>query len=61
MNSLARKTIRFLRCEDGATAVEYAIMLCLILLAMVGTIVLLGEATNGAFEYSRDEMEKVMP
>ena len=31
-------TIRFLKAEDGPTAVEYAVMLALIILAVIGTV-----------------------
>ena len=61
MNSLAREVLRFIRSEDGPTAVEYAVMLALILLVAVASIALFGEATNACFEYSRDEMKMVMP
>ena len=33
----------FLTCDDGATAVEYAVMLALILVACLSTIALVGQ------------------
>jgi len=60
MNAFARRFLRLIRSEDGPTAVEYAVMLALILLAAVAAIVLFGEATNACFEYSRDEINKVV-
>lgn len=60
MNSLARKVLRFIRSENGPTAVEYAVMLALILLVAIAGIVGFGEATNACFEYSRDEINKVV-
>ena len=39
----------FLAEEDGPTAVEYAVMLAFIFMAVVGTVALLGQATKGAF------------
>jgi pilus assembly protein Flp/PilA len=60
MNELTRRILRFLRSEDGPTAVEYALMILLVFLAVISTVVLLGEATNSCFEYSRDEIEKAV-
>ncbi|HSL10569.1 MAG TPA: Flp family type IVb pilin [Actinomycetota bacterium] len=36
--------------EGGATAVEYAIMLALIAMVVVGAVTILGQETNSAFE-----------
>jgi pilus assembly protein Flp/PilA len=36
--------------ERGATAVEYAIMLALIAMVIVGAVTILGQETNSAFE-----------
>jgi len=36
--------------EDGATAVEYALMVALIALVIVAAVALLGEQTSSAFE-----------
>jgi pilus assembly protein Flp/PilA len=36
--------------DDGATAVEYAIMLALIAMVIVGAVTILGQETNSAFE-----------
>ena len=60
MNALAREVRRLIRSEDGPTAVEYAVMLALILLVAIASIALFGEATNACFEYSRDEINKVV-
>jgi pilus assembly protein Flp/PilA len=43
------KTLRFLRDEDGPTAVEYAIMLALIITVCVGAIQAVGSGTNSKF------------
>ncbi len=42
-------TIRFLKAEDGPTAVEYAVMLAMIILAVIGTVQAVGTATNSTF------------
>ena len=39
--------LRILRDEDGTVAVEYAVMLALILMAMIGTISVIGGQTGG--------------
>jgi pilus assembly protein Flp/PilA len=36
--------------DAGATAVEYAIMLALIAMVVIGAVTLLGQETNSAFE-----------
>ena len=41
---------RFLREEDGPTAVEYAIMLGLIVVVCVAAIISIGQAAKGVFE-----------
>jgi pilus assembly protein Flp/PilA len=46
---LLRKTVRFLRAEDGPTAVEYAVMLALIITVCVSAVTLLGSRTSSAF------------
>jgi pilus assembly protein Flp/PilA len=57
MKTLVDKAIRFLISADGPTAVEYAVILALIVLVCVSAIVLVGEATNGSLEHSRDEIQ----
>ena len=40
---------RFLRSEDGPTAVEYAVMLALIIVVCIGAITALGSNANKTF------------
>ena len=49
MRSLAKKVQRFLVSEDGPTAVEYAVMLALIIIVCLTTIGSLGNAVNTKF------------
>lgn len=49
MNTL-RTIIRFIADEDGTTAVEYAVILMLILLAVIGSVQFFGGATRDSFE-----------
>jgi pilus assembly protein Flp/PilA len=58
MRSFASKVWDLFRAEDGPTAVEYAILLALVLLAVLAGVATFGEATNGCFERSRDEINK---
>jgi pilus assembly protein Flp/PilA len=50
MKSLAGKVHRFLRSEDGPTAVEYAVMLSLIVLVCLSAISTIGVHANSEFQ-----------
>jgi Flp pilus assembly pilin Flp len=52
---------RWLRQEDGPTAAEYAIMLCLIVVALVGSIVGMAQAMQRAFGAMTDVMTAALP
>jgi len=49
LRSLTNHTIAFLRKEDGPTAVEYAVMLALIVVVCIGAITTLGQRANTTF------------
>ena len=49
MKSLAQKMQRFLVSEDGPTAVEYAVMLALIIIVCLTAISSLGSRTSTMF------------
>lgn len=49
MKSLASKVQRFLVSEDGPTAVEYAVMLALIVIVCLASIRLIGTNANTTF------------
>jgi pilus assembly protein Flp/PilA len=49
MKTMLAKIQRFLQQEDGPTAVEYAIMLALIIMVCVGAIQTIGSQTSAAF------------
>jgi pilus assembly protein Flp/PilA len=51
-----RCILRFLAREDGPTAVEYAVMMALILLAAISSISLLGSETGSSFSDSADKI-----
>ena len=48
---LSRRLAAFLKNEDGPTAVEYAVMLALIIVVCLVTISALGSATSNTFQY----------
>jgi len=50
MKLLAKKVHRFLVSEDGPTAVEYAVMLALIVIVCLTAISSLGDAAKNTFE-----------
>ena len=47
--------------EDGATAVEYGLMVGLIAVAIIATVVLLGGQLNLLFQRITTELGKVVP
>jgi pilus assembly protein Flp/PilA len=49
MKSLAQKVQRFLVSEDGPTAVEYAVMLALIIIVCLSAISAVGTKANSKF------------
>jgi pilus assembly protein Flp/PilA len=49
MLSLSKNIVRFLKNEDGPTAVEYAVMLALIIVVCIVSITTLGKNANNTF------------
>ena len=49
MSRLAKKLVAFLKTEDGPTAVEYAVMLALIIVVCIVSITTLGTNANETF------------
>ena len=45
----AKNCVEFLKREDGPTAVEYAVMLALIIVVCIGAITTLGQRANSTF------------
>ena len=50
MRNFKEAVLRFMKEEDGPTAVEYAVMLALIIMVCFAAIGTLGTATNAKFE-----------
>lgn len=51
-SSIRVAVVNFLREEDGPTAVEYAVILALILVSVIGTVSLLADNTRDSFDES---------
>jgi pilus assembly protein Flp/PilA len=49
--TLSRSVWTFLNREDGATAVEYAVMMALIIVACIASVTTLGTNSNNTFSY----------
>ena len=52
------KMIRFFKDEEGATAVEYGLLVALIAAVIIGTVVTLGQEINNAFTAIVTELQK---
>jgi len=48
---IRQSMVNFLKNEDGPTAVEYAVMLALIIVVCLTAITALGSNTNNTFSY----------
>ena len=51
MRYVAKRLVSFLKAEDGPTAVEYAVMLALIVVVCIAAITTLGSNSNSTFSY----------
>jgi pilus assembly protein Flp/PilA len=51
MRSIAKNLVSFLKKEDGPTAVEYAVMLALIIVVCIAAITTLGSNANETFSF----------
>ena len=49
MRSLTKKLVNFVKAEDGPTAVEYAVMLALIIVVCITAITAVGTSANQTF------------
>lgn len=55
LNQLSKHLVRFLKSEDGPTAVEYAIMLALIVMVCFASIIFIGGRSNEMFDMLDDQ------
>jgi pilus assembly protein Flp/PilA len=51
MRKFSQAVVSFLKNEDGPTAVEYAVMLALIIVVCITAITTLGTNANNTFSY----------
>lgn len=51
MRAMTKSLVTFLKKEDGPTAVEYAVMLALIIVVCIAAITTLGSNANSTFSY----------
>ncbi len=58
LSRLQRQVVDFLRNEDGPTAVEYAVMLALIIVVCITAITALGTNANNTFSYVSTQVGK---
>lgn len=56
MKKLGSSLKRFLTSEDGPTAVEYAVMMALIVVVVIGTVTQIGTNTDAQFGKVRDAL-----
>jgi pilus assembly protein Flp/PilA len=49
MRKFCQLAVEFVKCEDGPTAVEYAVMLALIIVVCITAITTLGSNANATF------------
>ena len=54
MRQFAKSVVKFLKTEDGPTAVEYAVMLAVILVVCIGTITSVGQKTNTTYTHVKN-------
>ena len=57
MSRLFRKLLRFVRGEDAATAVEYAVMLLVITLTLLSAIQVLGPVLEDTFSLQANALD----
>ena len=50
MRKFTQHLVNFVKREDGPTAVEYAVMLALIIVVCIGAITTLGTRANNTFQ-----------
>ena len=51
MRKVTKSLVEFLKKEDGPTAVEYAVMLALIIVVCIAAVTTLGSNANSTFSY----------
>jgi pilus assembly protein Flp/PilA len=58
MRKFGQALVNFLKAEDGPTAVEYAVMLALIIVVCITAITTLGSNSNNTFSFVATQVGK---
>jgi len=61
MKTYLRKIVAFINDEEGASAIEYGLLVGLIALAIVAGATLLGQSISGMFGRAADALDAVAP
>ena len=56
MRKLGQHLVNFLKNDEGPTAVEYAVMMALIIVVCIAAITALGSKANNTFSYVSTEV-----
>jgi pilus assembly protein Flp/PilA len=56
MRQFTKNVVAFLKAENGPTAVEYAVMLALVIAVCIGTITVVGTSTNTTYRTAKNAM-----
>ncbi len=57
MRSLCKGFAQFLKQEDGPTAVEYAVMLALIIVVCIAAVTTVGSNANNTFSFTSGKIK----
>jgi len=57
MSKFFSSVVNFVKAEDGPTAVEYAVMLALIIVVCIVAITTLGTNANDKFQFVADKLQ----
>ena len=57
MRDLKKRLIQFIKREDGPTAIEYAVMLALIIVVCIAGITAVGTNANNTFSFSASKLK----
>ena len=60
LSKIRQRLVNFLKSEDGPTAVEYAVMLALIIVVCLAAIQIIGQNANSAFGTVGDSIGKTV-
>lgn len=57
MRSICSKILNFLKKEEGPTAVEYAVMLALIIVVCIAAVTAVGANANNTFSFTANRVK----